>query len=80
MQARTLIPHRVNVDSISQEKTSWTSFSIWLSMARQTLRWAMRRRQQRVCSVSRGTLPAAASSYTMLVASDVTRHTHYVGC
>jgi hypothetical protein len=78
MQARTLIPHRVNVDSISQEKTSWTSFSIWSPMTRQTLRWVVRRRQRRVFWVSCGTLPAAASAYTMLVASDVTRHTYHL--
>ena len=79
MQGRTLVPNRANVDSIPQEKTSRTPFSIWLPMTRQTLRWAVRRRR-RVFWVSCGTLPPAASAYTMLVASDVTRHTHYVVC
>ena len=57
MQTRILVPSRADIGSIPQEETSRTSFSTWLDMIRQTLRWAVRRRQRHVFSVSCDTLP-----------------------
>jgi hypothetical protein len=78
MQVRTLVPHSTEVSIIMHEETSRPSVSLWLFILQPPLRWMTRWRQTLAFAAAHHTTPAAASAYNMLVASDVTRHTHSV--
>jgi hypothetical protein len=76
MQAKALVPNSVEVGITIHEETAHPSISLWLFMIQPPLRWMMRRPQTPAFAAAPHTTPAAASAYNMLVASDVTRHTH----
>jgi hypothetical protein len=76
MQAKALVPNSAEVGITIYEQTAHQSISLWLFMIQQPLRWMMRRPQALAFAAAPHTTPATASAYNMLVASDVTRHTH----
>jgi hypothetical protein len=78
MQAKALVPHSVEVGITMHEETAHPSISLWLFMIQPPLRWITKWSQTLACAAAPHTTPAAASAYNMLVASDVTRHTHGV--
>ena len=78
MQARTLVPNSAEVGITIHEETAHPSISLWLSMLQPPQRWMTRRHQTLTFAAARHTTPTVASAYTMLVASDVTRHAHGV--
>jgi hypothetical protein len=80
MPVSTLVPNSTAIGIPLSKAPEHLSVSPWLSMTRQAWRWATRQPRSPFLLALPHTRPPAVSTYTMLVASDVTRHTHYMVC
>ena len=71
MQTVVELPPRADPGIVSPRKTPGAFFRIWLTVVQRQLHQTHLRGKHCLASCARGPRPGPASSYTMLVASDI---------